>query len=67
MDVSLEFEEKPAQPKSNLASMGIYIFNWKAFTKRVDRRCSMLKAVHHDFGKDIIPSFLEQGKKFNVL
>ena len=34
----IEFEEKPAQPKSNLASMGIYIL--ESFTKRVDRRCS---------------------------
>lgn len=61
-DKIYEFEEKPAEPKSNLASMGVYIFNWKAL-----RRELLLDAVdensHHDFGKNIIPSFLEKGKR----
>ena len=57
----VEFEEKPAEPKSNLASMGIYIFNWKLLRK-------MLLAdmkdpdSNHDFGKDIIPRMLEDQK-----
>ena len=33
----VEFEEKPAEPKSNLASMGIYIFNWKLLRKILER------------------------------
>lgn len=57
----IEFEEKPPVPKSNLASMGIYIFNWQLLR-------SMLIAdmvdpdSHHDFGKDIIPAMLNNGK-----
>ena len=65
----VEFEEKPEHPKSNLASMGIYIFNWKLLRK-------MLLAdmkdpdSHHDFGKDIIPQLLNDNQtlaayKFN--
>ncbi len=58
----VEFEEKPAQPKSNLASMGIYIFNWK--TLRRILLADMKKAdSHHDFGKDVIPTLLGEGKK----
>ncbi len=57
----VEFEEKPAEPKSNLASMGIYIFNWKLLRKM------LLAAMkdpdsNHDFGKDIIPQLLNDGK-----
>lgn len=57
----VEFEEKPEHPKSNLASMGIYIFNWKLLRK-------MLLAdmkdpdSNHDFGKDIIPALLNDSK-----
>ena len=52
-----EFEEKPACPKSNLASMGIYIFNWKTLRRMLvaDRDNN---ASSHDFGKDIIPTML---------
>lgn len=57
----IEFEEKPENPKSNLASMGIYIFNWKLLRKMLlaDMKNS---DSNHDFGKDIIPSLLEDNK-----
>ena len=58
----VEFEEKPEHPKSNLASMGIYIFNWKDLRKELIADMNV-EGSHHDFGKDIIPSFLNQGKK----
>ena len=58
----VEFEEKPAQPKSNLASMGIYIFNWKLLRKELIADMKV-EGSSHDFGKDIIPSYLNQGKK----
>ncbi|WP_282141357.1 glucose-1-phosphate adenylyltransferase [Cytobacillus oceanisediminis] len=57
-----EFEEKPAYPKNNLASMGIYIFNWsvlKEYLEMDDRN----PESSHDFGKDIIPLMLDENKK----
>lgn len=57
----VEFEEKPAQPKSNLASMGIYIFNWKTLRKLLIADMKNPDS-HHDFGKDIIPTLLNDGK-----
>lgn len=57
----VEFEEKPEHPKSNLASMGIYIFNWKLLRKML--LADMKDAdSNHDFGKDIIPTMLGDGK-----
>ena len=57
----VEFEEKPEHPKSNLASMGIYIFNWKLLRKML--LTDMKKPdSNHDFGKDIIPTLLNDGK-----
>lgn len=47
-----DFEEKPAQPRSNLASMGIYIFNWKVLKEAL---CAMKDQSGCDFGKHIIP------------
>jgi glucose-1-phosphate adenylyltransferase len=57
-----EFEEKPNNPKNNLASMGIYIFNWsvlKEFLEMDDRN----QRSTHDFGKDVIPLLLDEQKK----
>ena len=56
-----EFVEKPPVPESNLASMGIYIFNWKLRRKLL--LADMKNAdSSHDFGKDIIPTMLNDGK-----
>lgn len=57
----VEFEEKPAEPKSNLASMGIYIFNWKLLREMLiaDKDA---EGSSHDFGKDIIPALLNDKK-----
>ena len=57
----LEFEEKPEHPKSNLASMGIYIFNWKLL-RRILLADMKNPDSHHDFGKDIIPGLLNDNK-----
>ena len=58
----VEFEEKPEHPKSNLASRGIYIFNWKLLRKTL--LADMKNAdSSHDFGKDIIPALLNDEKK----
>lgn len=57
----VEFEEKPEHPKSNLASMGIYIFNWKLLRKMLIADMKDPDS-NHDFGKDIIPQLLNDGK-----
>ncbi|PLR84458.1 glucose-1-phosphate adenylyltransferase [Bacillus canaveralius] len=57
-----QFDEKPQMPKSNLASMGIYIFNWsvlKEYLEMDDRN----PESSHDFGKDVIPLLLDEKKK----
>lgn len=60
-DRIIEFEEKPEQPKNNLASMGIYIFNW-------GRLRSVLMNSYNkdgqmiDFGQHVIPNYLESGE-----
>ncbi len=56
-----EFEEKPAAPKSTLASMGVYIFTWKVLREYLVRD-DALKGSEHDFGKNIIPMMLFEGR-----
>ncbi len=58
----IEFEEKPAEPKSNLASMGIYIFDYQILKKYLndDERDP---ESENDFGKNIIPKMLANGEK----
>ena len=57
----VEFEEKPEHPKSNLASMGIYICTWKLLRKMLMADIKNPDS-NHDFGKDIIPTMLNDGK-----
>jgi glucose-1-phosphate adenylyltransferase len=56
------FAEKPRQPKSNLASMGIYIFNWERL-KRCLREDEEDPASSNDFGKNVIPALLSKGSR----
>ena len=58
----IEFEEKPAHPKSNKASMGIYIFNYKLLKKYLIEDDDD-PASQNDFGKNIIPKMLGDGMK----
>ena len=62
-DLSIyEFEEKPAKPKSNMASMGVYIFNWKLLRQAL-KEDEKDKESSNDFGKNIIPKMLNEGRK----
>ena len=57
-----EFEEKPKQPKSNLASMGVYIFTWKVLREYLINDEANPNSKN-DFGKNIIPGMLADGKR----
>ncbi len=57
-----EFEEKPKNPKSTLASMGIYIFTWKKLRQYLIED-EAKEGSSNDFGKDIIPAMLGNGEK----
>lgn len=58
----IEFEEKPPVPKNNLASMGIYVFNWKVL-KNYLIKIEEDPTSNDDFGKDIIPQMIEDEKR----
>lgn len=57
-----EFEEKPAHPKSNKASMGVYIFTWEKLRKYLTEDAANTKSSN-DFGKNIIPTMLGEGQR----
>ena len=64
-DRIIEFAEKPKEPKSNLASMGVYIFNWRLLRKVLDDD-SKNNHSSHDFGKDIIPKLLANDHRLSA-
>jgi len=64
-DTIYEFEEKPPKPKSNLASMGIYVFNWDKLRKYLTED-EKNPDSSNDFGKNIIPNMLNAGELMKV-
>ena len=60
-----EFEEKPKQPKSTLASMGIYVFKWEQLRKYLIAD-EEKEGSSNDFGKDVLPAMLSDGCKMMV-
>jgi len=57
-----QFEEKPAHPKSNLASMGVYAFTWSVLKEYLEADAADEKSSN-DFGKNIIPAMLKNGSR----
>ena len=57
-----EFEEKPRQPKSNKASMGVYIFTWDKLRKYLEEDEANPKS-ENDFGKNVIPAMLADNQR----
>jgi glucose-1-phosphate adenylyltransferase len=61
----VEFSEKPEMPKNNMASMGIYVFNWKKLKSYLIQDAKNPDSVH-DFGKNVLPLMLREGLKMHV-
>ncbi|MDR2600829.1 MAG: glucose-1-phosphate adenylyltransferase [Oscillospiraceae bacterium] len=61
-DRVVEFEEKPKNPKNNLASMGIYIFSWHILRDYLNKD-EEDENSNHDFGGDILPAMLKDGQR----
>lgn len=61
-DMITEFAEKPKEPKSNLASMGIYVFTWKTLRQYLEED-EATAGSENDFGKNIIPTMLGRGER----
>jgi len=59
-DRVIEFQEKPDKPKNNLASMGIYIFNWRVLKEYLNED-EKITTSSHDFGGDVLPKMLDDG------
>ena len=60
-DRIIEFDEKPAKAKNNLASMGVYVFRWQYLRYYLEKDAKNIESAH-DFGRNIIPMMLEKGK-----
>ncbi len=62
----IRFREKPKDPESNLASMGIYVFNF-SFLREVTTSDAFNPSSSHDFGKDIIPAIIETSRVYSYI
>lgn len=61
----IEFEEKPKVAKSNLASMGVYVFSWAVLREKLIQD-EAKESSSHDFGKNVIPAMLADGLKLSA-